>query len=141
MALPRSSRSLYVHAYQSLVFNRVASRRAQSHGLRVLVGDLFADADGVPRSDLVTAAMAEGLKKNDSKREKATIGDDEEPTIGDDKKKTIGDDDDQKAAIDESDKPTIGDVLLPLPCHNMRFPCNEVSCGRHRGHMIMSVKI
>ena len=79
MAVPRSSRSLYVHAVQSLVFNRIASRRAATYGARVLDGDLFADADGAPRSD-----------------------DDGEPAG------------------------TIDDVLLPLPCHAMRFPRNEI---------------
>ncbi|KAI6238407.1 TRUD domain-containing protein [Aphelenchoides fujianensis] len=46
MAIARSTRSLYVHAYQSLVFNKIASRRAQTFGLRTLDGDLYATADG-----------------------------------------------------------------------------------------------
>lgn len=85
MTIPRSSRSLYVHAYQSLVFNRVASRRAANYGVRVLEGDLIADADGTPRTD------ADGTPRTD-----ATQAD------------------------------VIEDVLLPLPCHCMRFPRNEI---------------
>ncbi|KAI6230168.1 TRUD domain-containing protein [Aphelenchoides fujianensis] len=46
MAIARSARSLYVHAYQSLVFNKIASRRAQTFGVRTLEGDLYATADG-----------------------------------------------------------------------------------------------
>ncbi|KAH7676152.1 tRNA pseudouridine synthase D, partial [Aphelenchoides avenae] len=40
MALPRNMRSLYVHAYQSCVFNIIASRRARQFGLKVLEGDV-----------------------------------------------------------------------------------------------------
>ncbi|KAI6181477.1 TRUD domain-containing protein [Aphelenchoides besseyi] len=46
MSISRSSRCLYVHAYQSLIFNKVASHRAQKYGTRILDGDLFADANG-----------------------------------------------------------------------------------------------
>ncbi|KAI6220203.1 TRUD domain-containing protein [Aphelenchoides besseyi] len=46
MAISRSSRCLYVHAYQSLIFNKVASHRAQKYGTQTLDGDLYADANG-----------------------------------------------------------------------------------------------
>lgn len=40
LALPRDTRSLYVHAYQSLLFNRVLTKRVEDHGLSVLDGDV-----------------------------------------------------------------------------------------------------
>jgi len=40
LALPRDTRSLYVHAYQSLLFNRVLTKRVEEHGLDVLDGDV-----------------------------------------------------------------------------------------------------
>uniref|UniRef100_A0A915B911 TRUD domain-containing protein n=1 Tax=Parascaris univalens TaxID=6257 RepID=A0A915B911_PARUN len=45
MRLPRNTRSLYVHAYQSLVWNKIASRRMKEFGYRVIEGDI--DENGV----------------------------------------------------------------------------------------------
>uniref|UniRef100_A0A1I7S2B0 TRUD domain-containing protein n=2 Tax=Bursaphelenchus xylophilus TaxID=6326 RepID=A0A1I7S2B0_BURXY len=41
LAIPRHQRSLYVHAYQSKIFNQIASKRAEKFGLKVLEGDIF----------------------------------------------------------------------------------------------------
>lgn len=38
--IPRHLRSMYLHAWQSYVWNRVASARVQRHGLCVIEGDL-----------------------------------------------------------------------------------------------------
>ena len=38
--LPHTQRSLYCHAFQSLLWNRVVTRRIETHGQKVLVGDL-----------------------------------------------------------------------------------------------------
>ena len=38
--IPRNLRLMYVHAYQSLIWNLAASRRWKHHGSRVLAGDL-----------------------------------------------------------------------------------------------------
>lgn len=44
--IPRSSRQLYVHAYQSYVWNKVVSRRIKEHGTLVMLGDLVKVGDG-----------------------------------------------------------------------------------------------
>nr|XP_037280612.1 LOW QUALITY PROTEIN: pseudouridylate synthase 7 homolog [Rhipicephalus microplus] len=41
LALPRNVRLLYLHGYQSYVWNRLVSRRVQRFGLTVLPGDLL----------------------------------------------------------------------------------------------------
>lgn len=44
LRLPRGLRTLYMHAYQSFVWNHAASRRWELYGPRVVAGDLVADA-------------------------------------------------------------------------------------------------
>jgi len=44
--IPRSSRQLYVHAYQSYVWNKVVSRRIKEYGTLVMLGDLVKVGDG-----------------------------------------------------------------------------------------------
>ena len=41
ISLPRNNRHMYVHAYQSWIFNRVVSERIRRHQSRVLSGDLL----------------------------------------------------------------------------------------------------
>ncbi|EGD73637.1 hypothetical protein PTSG_12299 [Salpingoeca rosetta] len=43
--LPRLHRTLYMHAYQSMVWNRVVSLRLRTFGRKVLVGDLVYNKD------------------------------------------------------------------------------------------------
>ncbi|KAL3121943.1 hypothetical protein niasHT_001942 [Heterodera trifolii] len=45
LALHRDMRTMYIHAYQSLVFNTIVSRRKKTFGLAVLDGDLGADGE------------------------------------------------------------------------------------------------
>ncbi|KAF7639323.1 TRUD domain-containing protein [Meloidogyne graminicola] len=40
LALPRNSRTMYIHAYQSAVFNHIVSKRKRIFGLKYLPGDL-----------------------------------------------------------------------------------------------------
>lgn len=44
--IPRPSRQLYVHAYQSYVWNKVVSRRIKEFGTLVMLGDLVKADDG-----------------------------------------------------------------------------------------------
>lgn len=41
LQIPRNTRLLYLHAYQSYLWNTVASRRLQKYGLKVLPGDII----------------------------------------------------------------------------------------------------
>ena len=57
--IPRQQRSLYCHAYQSYVWNKVVSRRIRTHGVSVIKGDLVfknkdAEVEGATKEDLVT---------------------------------------------------------------------------------------
>ncbi|KAH7948055.1 hypothetical protein HPB52_018157 [Rhipicephalus sanguineus] len=67
LALPRNVRLLYLHGYQSYVWNRLVSRRVQRFGLTVLPGDLLM----TPVADWYKEILAEdGLTLNSFSEQK-----------------------------------------------------------------------
>lgn len=53
--LPRDLRSLYIHAYQSIVFNKILTKRVQKFGLNVIEGDL--NLEGKPILEISEASL------------------------------------------------------------------------------------
>jgi tRNA pseudouridine13 synthase len=106
LSITRGMRMMYVHAYQSYVWNFVATRRWSKYGAKVIEGDLV----------LVTGSRC---------RDRA---DDEEFNPYDD-----NDDDNiyaQAHALTAADvasgKYTIFDVVLPTPGYDVSYPRNEI---------------
>ncbi|EAQ89064.1 hypothetical protein CHGG_05683 [Chaetomium globosum CBS 148.51] len=106
LSITRGMRMMYVHAYQSYVWNFVATRRWSKYGAKVIEGDLV----------LVTGSR---------RRDRA---DDDEFNPYDD-----NDDDNiyaQAHALTASDvasgKYTIFDVVLPTPGYDVSYPRNEI---------------
>ncbi|GIY26645.1 pseudouridylate synthase 7 homolog [Caerostris darwini] len=99
-AIPRNMRLMYLHSYQSYIWNKVASKRIKEYGLKVLKGDLVSSEAGV----IVDNSEVEKEEGN----RKAVLS-----SIV----KVISE--------DEIDKYDISDVLLPLPGHSVVFPDNE----------------
>ncbi|KAL3320282.1 multisubstrate pseudouridine synthase 7 [Cichlidogyrus casuarinus] len=100
--LPRTSRMLYVHSYQSLIWNKVVSRRISTHGLKVLVGDLV-----MAKENLVKAG------------EKHSMDADESQNDWHESKKII------TVTEDSLEKYQLDQVLLPIPGHAILYPSNE----------------
>ncbi|GBM52146.1 Pseudouridylate synthase 7 [Araneus ventricosus] len=99
-AIPRNMRLMYLHSYQSYIWNKIASKRIKEYGWKVLKGDL------VPREAGVLVDNCEEDKEEGNR--KAML----ESIV-----KVI--------AEDEVVKYHISDVLLPLPGHSVVFPDNE----------------
>ena len=129
-AINRNLRLMYVHAYQSLVWNTAASARWKQHGNRVLPGDLvLVDEHPDPAS------------KQDSNIDTAEIVDqDGEPILAADPsdRATTADDiftraravteAELKSPPPESGKPiTIFDIVLPTPGYDILYPANDTA--------------
>ena len=112
LTIQRNLRLMYVHAYQSLVWNVVAGKRWELYGDRVVAGDLVivegkqdpeeeVDADG----EIIVKPEGDDRAANDEDYERA------QPLSADEAK---------------SGKYSIFDVVLPLPGYDVVYPPNQV---------------
>lgn len=99
MKIPRNLRTMYVHAYQSYVWNAVASKRIELHGLQLVEGDLVIDEN--PVSVPVEDDFDEDLRAAEFIRARALTKED----------------------ID-SGKYSMTDVVLPSPGFDVKYPSN-----------------
>ncbi|XP_068143248.1 pseudouridylate synthase 7 homolog [Drosophila tropicalis] len=129
--IPRNMLLLYPHAYQSLIFNRIASRRIKEFGLKLIPGDLvYVDQeDSVLEGDSVLEKGDSVLEKGDSVLEEKIEAPDAENV---DDEVLMEDESAFKRKvkpISESDiasgKYTLTDVVLPLPGHDITYPSND----------------
>lgn len=106
MAIPRNLRIMYAHAYQSYIWNLVASKRFEMFGMEVKVGDLILDQKQ-EETDAPTSAGEEDFEEDvvTSKFVRARALTEEDITSG---------------------KYTIYDVVLPTPGFDIVYPSNEM---------------
>ena len=119
--VPRNLRLMYVHAYQSLVWNVVASERWKRFGAGVVEGDLVLIGKGAKQAGNASA------DQDPDDKETGTVG-------LDGGSKSVGDEDDpfQRArplSKDEADsgKWSIYDVVLPTPGFDVVYPANTIA--------------
>ncbi|KAK8015696.1 hypothetical protein PG991_008584 [Apiospora marii] len=115
MSIPRNMRSMYLHSYQSLVWNFVASKRWELYG------------DSIVKGDLVLVSGSQPVKP--------TVDEDDEENIHLPKDSNNNDDDDfgvreEAHVVTEEDiqagRFTIRDVVLPCPGSDIVYPDNEI---------------
>lgn len=113
-AIPRGTRTMYVHAYQSLVFNHALSARLRLSHTSVLVGDLVL----VPKAtkDAKTAPDAPNVDQHGEEVVTAAVEEGREY----DRARAL-----TQADID-SGRYTLADVVLPTPGWDVIYPENEV---------------
>lgn len=117
--IPRNLRLMYVHAYQSLVWNKAAGRRYELHGNNVVAGDLV--------------LVHQHTDKEAKKEEEETIDDAGEIIVrpaAHDTATSLEDKFERARALTAeeaaSGKYSIFDLVLPLPGFDVVYPSNEI---------------
>ncbi|KAK7526148.1 pseudouridine synthase-like protein TruD/Pus7 [Phyllosticta citriasiana] len=119
--LPRNLRLIYPHAYQSLVWNTVASERIKRHGLKVIPGDLVLVHEHKDKEVNNANAEPEALEEFDA---------DGELIIRPEGDNAAADPFERARALTqeevESGRYTIFDLVLPTPGYDVEYPANDI---------------
>lgn len=113
--IPRNVRLLYLHAYQSFIWNKVLSRRVKEFGKCVLEGDLVLSSGYEEIANDILETVEEELVEDEvilesnNEKESLTSG----PSVKILSKKEIS-------------NYNIADVVLPLPGFNITYPNNVI---------------
>lgn len=111
--IPRTMRTMYVHAYQSLVWNFVASKRWEQYGNQVVRGDLV----------LVNSDTTEGGNEDAAELDEETLHLAERDST--DKRSELK----VRALVDDdvsSGKYSVFDIVLPTPGWDVMYPDNDI---------------
>lgn len=101
---------MYLHSYQSLLWNKIVSRRINKYGLKPIVGDLvFKDNE---LKDAPIEVLEEG-EENGEEEEETDLSNVKFPEV-------------ETITEDKLSKYTIFDVVYPLPGCDVRYPDNEI---------------
>lgn len=120
-SIPRNLRLMYVHAYQSLVWNHAAGERWRLYGDKVVEGDL-----------IIT---------NQEKLQATAAAEDDSAVDADGEVVVVAQAQDRSHAVDDifirarpltadeaaSGKYTIFDIVLPLPGYDVVYPANQMT--------------
>lgn len=128
--IPRNMRLLYLHSYQSLLWNKAASRRIQL-GLKPIVGDLvFVDKE---QQKVVETATEEAERDDEQDGEGDEEGEEKEDKAAEDAEKVEEVKVDWKSLVKpltqsdiDSGDYSLADVVLPLVGHDIAYPSNEI---------------
>lgn len=107
--IPRNMRLLYAHSYQSLIWNKVVTRRVKEMGLQVCEGDLvFTETEPLEPEISLEIDEPEPETTIDESYYKKLV----RPLTTEDI---------------SSGKYTIFDIVAPLPGHDVTYPMNKMS--------------
>ncbi len=82
--IARNTRTIFVHAYQSYVWNRAVSERIRRYGTKILIGDLVIEPEAAKIVE--EAPNSDDLIVDQADVEEIDIPDELDPTIPDSKK-------------------------------------------------------
>lgn len=134
-SLPRNIRSMYVHSYQSLLWNKLTTYRLKNHGFKVIPGDLILCPDAKISDNFLDISLA--VDEPDTSDNNLILAKDneDESTSGTANLKSPIDDIDSKIVLateENLDKYTIFDVVLPLVGSRIKLPTNDVGSELER---------
>lgn len=113
---------MYLHAYQSFVWNKLVSYRLQQHGHEVVIGDLVL-ADGAASAAKVAGTLDEYVIPEEGAEEQVTDAAEGDEASGERSAAAFVDikviETEEEAA-----KYNVFDVVLPLPGYNVKYPSN-----------------
>ncbi|XP_060218149.1 LOW QUALITY PROTEIN: multisubstrate pseudouridine synthase 7 [Lycium barbarum] len=121
-AIPRTLRMMYVHSYQSYLWNHAASMRVQKHGFdQVVLGDLVYSKEQHKEKE---PFVVEFEDVNDNNMDDySNLDETSETDVPEERNIPV-------KAINEEDLKsgtyTIDDVLLPLPGSRVIYPSNDI---------------
>ncbi|CAD6227705.1 GSCOCG00001385001-RA-CDS [Cotesia congregata] len=117
-SIPRNTLLMYIHSYQSLVWNNMVSRRIKEFGRKPIVGDLVYASDSVADKVEVEIEVEESVDENDeSKEEPIDNGKDQE--LEKDKKPLPAV---KVLAEEDLANYTLADVVMPQPGYKVTYP-------------------
>lgn len=106
-SIPRNMRLLYIHSFQSLIWNKIVSRRLKEYGIKTIVGDLV-------------------LMPGNNLNSEMELSEDED-NIAEDKSQSSYIAPEVKILTQENVNDfTIFDVVLPLPGYDIKYPENDM---------------
>eukprot|EP00123_Amoebidium_parasiticum_P015545 comp23025_c0_seq1/m.36779 comp23025_c0_seq1/g.36779 ORF comp23025_c0_seq1/g.36779 comp23025_c0_seq1/m.36779 type:complete len:714 (-) comp23025_c0_seq1:696-2837(-) len=124
-ALPRNSRLMYIHAYQSYVWNKMASERIRKYGLKPIVGDLVIQ-DERYMLDLERFDSGDEREEEEGKAKEGSADLERQAAKHQDDEKEIPVRILDQADID-SGRFSIYDIVLPMPGYAVMYPSNDLA--------------
>jgi len=122
--IPKNLRLMYIHAYQSYVWNAIVSERIRIHGAdKPVVGDLVFDTES-EKTEIEDTEMVDESPEGATPTEKSAV-EEPEDTFDKHSKRTRKPWEPPKVkTLTEADleKYTIFDVIMPLPGRDVAFP-------------------
>ncbi|XP_012526540.1 pseudouridylate synthase 7 homolog isoform X2 [Monomorium pharaonis] len=127
-SIPRNIRLMYIHAYQSFIWNRIVSRRIKQFGTNVIVGDLVYDKQNC-KEIINNESTDYSLNDNDDVIDKTNTTSVEEKDTDSMSNET------SKENVEQNDFPivkilteedlsnyTLADVVMPQPGWKVTYP-------------------
>lgn len=119
ISLPRNVRSIYVHSYQSLIWNKVASYRIKKYGHKVIIGDILLKDENTLDSICEDIPFGQELKTCESSTEKQPVDDKISPLEDLEFKITV-------VTEDNICDSSIEDVVIPLIGSKSKITDNDI---------------